>query len=139
MSPRPKITVRLDRLVLNSWGPKMSGPPPLPGFEVVFDWFVRPQTNIPTYARCRMYQSAADDTKIFWQYQRRRAWLRPWKVTLVADDNAGLKAADIHMVLNRCRFWRFLLVELAVDFCPSTVDWDFVRRHGIFGKSRRRR
>jgi len=86
-----------------------------------------------------MYQSTTDDTKIFWQYQRRRAWLRPWKVTLVADDKRGLKAADVHMVLSHCRFYRFLVVELALDFCPLAMDRNFVRRHGIFGKSRRRR
>jgi len=86
-----------------------------------------------------MYKSTTDETKLFWQYQRLRGWLRPWKVTMVADDDRGLSAADVHMVLSRCRFYRFLLVELALDFRSSAMDRDFVLRHGIFGKSRRRR
>jgi hypothetical protein len=43
------------------------------------------------------------------------------------------------MVLKHCRFYRFVLAELAIDFGPrSDVDGAFVRRHALFGKSRRR-
>ncbi len=85
-----------------------------------------------------MYQSTTDDTKVFWYYQRQRGWLRPWKVTMIADDERGLSAADVHVAMRHCKFPRILTVELALDFCPSTMDHDFVRRHGIFGKSRLR-
>jgi hypothetical protein len=85
-----------------------------------------------------MYRSTSDDTKVFWQYQRQRGWLKPWKVTLVADDKRGLEAADVHLVMSRCKFVRILIVELALDFEKSVMDHRFVRRHAIFGKSRRR-
>jgi hypothetical protein len=86
-----------------------------------------------------MYQSTTNATKVFWYYQRQRGWLRPWKVTLVADDKRGLRADDVHVAMRRCKFPRLLLVELALDFCPSAMNHKFVCRHGIFGKSRRRR
>ena len=58
---------------------------------------------------------------------------------MVADDRLGLSLRDIERVLNRCRFYRFLLVELALDFSPASgVDERYVKRHGRFGKSRRR-
>ena len=130
--------VRLDRIQLVSWAPRGRKPPILSGFKVVFDQFVRARGKTPTYDRCRMYRSQTDGTKIFWQYEKRRGWLKPWKVTLVADDRRGLSAAHVHLVVKHCRFYRFLIVELALDFTPSTMNHDLVRRHGIFGKSRRR-
>jgi hypothetical protein len=85
-----------------------------------------------------MYKSTTDGTKVFWQYQRRRGWLKPWRITLVADDCRGLSAEDVHLVVKHCRFYRFVLIELALDFNPMVMSHDFVRRHGTFGKSRRR-
>ena len=133
-----KIVVRLDRVQLVSWAPQGRKPPLLKGFAITRDSFVRSQTNIKTYARCRQYRSTTSDAKIYWQYERQKAWLKPWKVTMVADDKTGLSYEQIHNVLGRCRFYRFLIIEVAADFSPSTgVDREFVRRHGIFGKSRR--
>jgi hypothetical protein len=132
------ITAKLDRVQIISWAPQGRKPPTLKGFAVTRDSFVRSQTNIKTYARCRQYKSLKDDAKIYWQYQRQKAWLKPWKITLVADDKTGLSYEQIDNVLGHCRFYRFLVIEVAIDFSPSTgVDNKFVRRHAIFGKSRR--
>ncbi len=134
------LIVRLDRVQIVSWAPQGRKPPSLEGFAITRDSFVRSQTNIKTYARCRQYQSAINDTKIYWQYDRQKCWLKPWKITIVADDKAGLSYADIGNVLNHCRFYRFLIVEVALDFNVSTgVNRDFVRRCAVFGKSRRAR
>jgi hypothetical protein len=71
------------------------------------------------YGRSREYKSLADDdTKIYWQYDRRKGWLKPWKITLVADDKKGLSYHDIGLVLSHCRHYRFLTVEVAIDFTP---------------------
>src|SRR5579864_3496476 len=113
------IVVKLDRVQLVSWAPQGRKPPPLKGYKVVSDWFVRCQTTTATYARVRQFQSTTDDTKIFWQYHRRKGWLKPWKITVVADDKSGLSYEQIQQVLRHCRYYRFLLVEIAVDFCPS--------------------
>jgi hypothetical protein len=67
-----------------------------------------------------------------------KGWLKPWKITLVADDKSGLSYEEIQNVLKHCRRYRFLTVEVAIDFPPSAeVDKRFVRAHAVFGKSHR--
>jgi hypothetical protein len=110
----------------------------LEGFKVRADSFVRRQTTVATYTRCRQYHSTTNDAKVYWQYYPTKSWLARWKVTLVADDKAGLSYEEIDTVLEHCRYYRFLLIEIAIDFSPSSgVDGEFVRRHAIFGKTRR--
>jgi hypothetical protein len=136
MSP---INVRLDRVQILSWAPRGRKPPRLKGYKILRDCFVRRQTTISTYARCRQLQSLTNDAKIYWQYERLKGWLKPWKITMVADDKSGLSYEEIHKVLKHCCHFRFLTVEIAVDFCPSVgIDKRFVRQHGVFGKSRHR-
>jgi hypothetical protein len=133
------VVDRLDRVQIASWAPQGQRPPQLKGYKVVSDWFVRCQTTTATYARSRQYQSVSDDTKIFWQYQRLKGWLKPWKITIVADDRSGLSYEEIQKILKHCRYYRFLIVEIAVDFWRSTgVNNRFVRQHAVFGKSRHR-
>jgi hypothetical protein len=133
------LTVRLDRVQWVCWAGPGWRPPNLPGFRVVFDHRIRPRGKTPTYGRCRKYQSLTNDTKVFWYYQRQRGWLRPWKVILVADDEQGLRAADVHIAMRHCKFVRLIAVELALDFCPSAMNQTFVHCHAIFGKSQRRK
>jgi hypothetical protein len=50
----------------------------------------------------------------------------------------GIDPLDVLRILKRCRYFRFVLVELAFDFSlDSGIDRKFVRRHARFGKSRR--
>lgn len=138
-SQHQRIGVQLDRVQIVSWAPQGRKPPPLPGFTITRDCFVRRQTTTSTYARCRQYKRLTDDTKVYWQYERRKGWLKPWKITLVADDGRGLSYEDIELILSHCRHYRLLTVELAIDFAPCAgVDKWFVRKHALFGKSRRR-
>jgi len=137
--PIHRVRVRLDRLQIASGALRGRKPPQLQGYKVVRDCFVRCQTTTATYARVRQYQSIANDTNIYWQYCRRKGWLAPWKITMVADDTTGLSRDDIEPVLRSCRSYRLLMVEIAIDFSPSTgVNKQFIRHHAIFGKSRRR-
>jgi hypothetical protein len=134
-----RVRVRLDRVQILSWARPGRTPPKLEGFKLVRDWFVRCQTTTATYARVRQYQSLTNDMKVFWQYQRQKSWLKPWKISIVADDESGLSYEEIQTVLKHCRFFRFLTVEVAVDFHPSVgINKNFVRQHGTFGKSHRR-
>jgi hypothetical protein len=134
-----KITVRLDRLQIVSWAPQGRPPPLLDGYKIARDWFVRCQTTTATYARVRQYRSITNTSQIFWQYQRLKGWLKPWKITIVADDKKGLSYEEIEKVLKHCRYYRFLIAEIAVDFRPSVgLNKRFVRQHAVFGKSRRR-
>src|ERR1700730_6308761 len=133
------IKVRLDRVQLVSWAPRGRKLPRLEGYKVVRDCFVRCQTTTATYARSRQYQNITNDTKIFWQYQRQKGSLKPGKIPMGADDESGLSYEEIQKVLKHCRYYRFLTIEIAVDFCPSVgIDKHFVRQHAVFGKSHRR-
>jgi len=134
-----RVRVRLDRVQFVSWAPRGRRPPPLAGYKIVRDSFVRCQTTTATYARVRQYQSTTDDTKIYWQYQRLKGWLKHWKITIVADDASGLFYEQLQAVLKHCRYYRFLTVEIAVDFCLSAgINKRFVRQHAVFGKSHHR-
>jgi len=135
----PAAVVLLDRVQILSWAPRGRKPPLIGGYKIVRDCFVRRQTTTATYARSRQYQRTTNDAKIFWQYQRLKGWLKPWKITMVADDASGLSYEEIGEVLKYCRYYRFLTVEIAVDFPLSVgIDKGFVRQHAVFGKSRRR-
>ncbi|HZQ17448.1 MAG TPA: hypothetical protein VFA90_01910 [Terriglobales bacterium] len=138
-SAKAGVHVQIDRVQIVSWAPQGQKPPSLAGFKIMRDCFVCCQTTTPTYARCRQYRSLIDDTQIYWQYERRKGWLKPWKVTVIADDRRGLSYNDIELILIHCRHYRFLTVEMAIDFSPATgIGKQFVRRYAIFGKSRRR-
>ena len=133
------VAARLDRVQFVSWAKPRQQLPAIPGFVVGWDTFVRSQTTVSTYARCREYVSLVNDTKMYWQYARQKGWLMPWKVTMVGDDKSGLSRDEVERVLKHCHLYRFLTVEIAIDFHPSTgVDREFIRRHGVFGKSKRR-
>ena len=133
------ITVRLDRLRVVSWAPRGGWRlPRLRGFDIVKDHRLSP-LNSPTYERIRRLKSRASDTKVHWHYKRRVGWVKPWRITIIADDQKGITAKEVASILGRCRHYRFVLAELAIDFSDgSPVDRDFVKKHGIFGKSRRR-
>jgi hypothetical protein len=134
-----RIRVSLDRVQLVSRAPQGRRPPPVEGFAVTRDSFVRCQTTTSTYARCRQFKNLTTDTRIYWQYDRQKGWLKPWKITIVADDKTGLSRGEIERVLKHCRSYQFLTVEIAIDFRPSTgVSRQFIRGHAVFGKSHRR-
>jgi hypothetical protein len=134
------IVVRLDRVQLVAAAPYDDSPPKrISGYKRTKDSFVRIQTTTGRYARRREYRSLTNDTAIFWQYRPRKPWLMPWKITIVPDDVSGLSRNEIERVLKYCQGYRLLLVEVAIDFSPSTgVNKQFIRGHAIFGKSHRR-
>ncbi|MGA7560890.1 MAG: hypothetical protein WBW12_18360 [Terriglobales bacterium] len=63
--------------------------------------------------------------KIYWQYYRQKSWLKPWKITMVADDKTGLSYDDFCSFasfaggipsMDRRRIRRIQVVRLAVSF-----------------------
>jgi hypothetical protein len=59
---------------------------------------------------------------------------------MIAEDQQGLQFADVCAVLELLPDVRVGLVEIAWDFSPdSGVDGAFIRKHALFGKSRRGR
>lgn len=131
--------IHLDRFQCVSWAPNGGtwAPDKLLGFRVVRDTLVRSQTPIKTYARCREFRSCHSATRVFLQYCPERSWLKRWKITIVPDDTKGLDRAELEAVLKHCRYWRLLLLEVAIDFpLSSYVDRPFIEAHAVFGKSR---
>jgi len=131
---KPACIVRLDRLLLVASGPSRSVPR-IEGYTVIRDIFVRRQTTMATYARSRELRSPSG-TKIYWQYQKQKGWLAPWRITFVPDDRRGLRRGDLDAIIARCKSYHLLLVEIAFDFDTTAMSRDFVRRHALFGKCR---
>jgi hypothetical protein len=130
--------VKLDRLQLVG-APRvpLRNPPQPAGYKIASDKFVRCQTTTSTYARCRTMLHERSGTQVFWQYQRCKGWLDPWKVTFVANDFKGLERDVILPISEQFKTYRPILVEIAFDFdATSPVDELFVQQYGQFGKSR---
>jgi hypothetical protein len=130
--------VKLDRSIFLA---ELSGrgiPPQFPGFKRLRDWFVRSQTSAQTYGRVAEYVNLGSGTRFFLQYQPTRLpSLAPFKGTLVPHDQSALSSEEIQQVVGQFKSYRFLLIEVAIDFSPgSGIDVNFVRKFGLFGKSR---
>jgi hypothetical protein len=131
--------VRLDRLIAVAWAKPYWKLQRIPGYSVVKDNRVRPQGPVATYERVRELRSETSGTRVFWQYRPRPGWLGAWRITFAGDDLNGIAPREALSIRKRCRFAWLVLVELALDFDPSSgIDRAFVRQHAVFGKSRRR-
>jgi hypothetical protein len=135
-----KCIARQDRIRWGSWSKRGALVPKVKGFKVIRDIKLRWRAGKPPiYARVRELLSKHSATKAFWQYERRKAWVKQWRVTLIADDLRGITAREAWTFFKHFRFPKLLLFELALDFHPSSgVDADFVQQHAQFGKSRPR-
>jgi hypothetical protein len=134
------ITPRLDRLRWNSWAKPGAKIPNIQGFKVLKDFRLNPLGKPPPYGRVRKLKSETSDAEVHWEYDRQKGWIRHWRITLIADDETGITPEEVCTFIKRCRYYHFLIVELALDFpSDSFVDCTFVKRHALFGKSRRRR
>jgi hypothetical protein len=112
-------------------------PPEIPDLRRVRDTLVRSQTTVDTYARVCEYVNRITGTRIFIQYQPQLPGLSPFKLTIIPDDRETLSRDEILQVVQPFYKYRFLTLEIALDFdLESGVDLSFVRRHGVFGKSR---
>jgi hypothetical protein len=133
------FVVKIDRLQCFAHG---SVPASILGFTLLHDRFVRVQTKsgFVAYGRVREYVNSTTGTRVFLQYQPRRRGLPPFKITLISNDRNILSRLEIEGVLKSFANYRLLLLETTFDFHPhSGIDLTFVRRHALFGKSRRKR
>ena len=133
-----KLRVRLDRLQVTSWSRSWSKLPNVPDYKVERDTRLRKESS-PGYERVRYLVNIVSGTRVKWQYRRRTAYVREWRITWEAGEGGAIRPSDLLPILGRCRFARTILIELALDFDPSSVvDRTFVKRYARFGKSRRR-
>jgi len=132
-------TVRIDRAQFTS-ALERSSPPDIPRFEIQLDRFVRSQTSVRTYLRVRAFRTQRSGSQVFVQYAPAVPWLPEAKVTVIADDQTGLRRNDLERIWSVFRRPQLLLVEVAFDFgSGSGVNREFVLRFARFGRSQLRK
>jgi len=88
----------------------------------------------------KRFRSLTNSSQIVLRYEKAMPWLSNWRIEMIGDDETGITPEEIEAVLAHCWSHKLALVELAFDFAPETgVDRTFLLRHGLFGKSRRRK
>jgi hypothetical protein len=111
--------------------------PPIPGFRVTGNKFVRRRAKITTYRRVRSLINPKTGTKVFVQHDRAHGFLRPVRVTVVGPDATGILWPDLQTIGDAYGDLLVRTLELAFDFAPdSGVDKEYVLKHALFGKSR---
>jgi hypothetical protein len=89
------------------------------------------------YTRAHWFGRRSSDMKFSIESKPRERWMAPFRVTLYADDKSGLLPEEVSAVLELLLAgFKLTLVEIAFDFEGTKVDRKFVRRYGLFGKSR---
>lgn len=114
--------------------------PNIPDFVVRHDTFVRSRTSIQTYRRVRALENPKTGSRAFVQYKRAHGFLKPFKVTMVANDATGLPWDDLQVASDAFSANHFItMAEIAVDFPANAgIGNDFVKKYALFGKSRPR-
>jgi hypothetical protein len=149
MKPTPKrklkikkqlVVARLDRIAVSGTAYSGSCVKRIRGFRVVSDFRPRAQGKLRTYDRLMKFESLRNRATIAEQYKPKRRWLSDCRFLMTADDKTGIMPDELNALLEPTLSHRISMVELALDFSTSLgVDETFVRRHGLFGKSRRRK
>jgi hypothetical protein len=136
----PECIVKLDRLRLTC----IENPTPvlslLPGFKSIRGYFIQPPRNgaFQAYSRVRWFKKIASGMKFLIESNRREPWIKPFRVTLFADDRHGLLPQEVFSILEVLPEFELKLIELAFDLRGGVVDRKFVRDHALFGKSQPR-
>jgi hypothetical protein len=103
---------------------------------------VKPASSSSFYAYGRVHWFLRTDSrmKFYVELDRQHGYLAPFTITAIADDKTGLLPSEVFPILAAAPTAKLTMAELAFDFSPlSIVTRDFVRRHGVFGKSWRDR
>lgn len=133
---KPACTAQVDRLRIVGGAESGTKLPWVPSFRVLRDSFVKQQSSVRTYLRCRTLLDPARGTQVFWQYLPQHRWLQPWRITFISNNQTGLLPEALLPITNHCPNYYIVLVEFAFDFDLVTgIDEDFVKRSALFGKS----
>jgi hypothetical protein len=133
-----QVHVGIDRIQI-AGDFKKKGLPNFAGFELHSDRFLRKTMPIRAWRRLARYEDANSGAEIRLQHQVDCSWLPAMKATVIAGCAQTLTWEIVQNVFSAFQGARITLLELPFDFpFRLKVDRDFVLRHGIFGKSRRR-
>lgn len=137
---RPDCEVRLDRLGVTASGISEGLVLAIPGFRRERKHLVRPKhpREFRAYGRMTKFTSTSSVRQMTALTERRLPTIAECKVTMIARDETGLQPKDAFAVLELLPDVKLVMVELAFDFGSSSgVDGAYVRKHALFGKSRR--
>jgi hypothetical protein len=135
----PLCTVRHDRLEFSStFGLK---PPTLSGFvpaKIKPYVLLRRINSSPAYTQLTRLYNPSSGTSASIRFRPTGTLLAPLKTTLIANDATGLTAPELREIVEAFDGkHRITSAEFAFDFHPNAgIDVSFVRRFGLFGKSR---
>jgi hypothetical protein len=132
------LVVKLDRLQFYCDQNPTKGLMAVQGFKSVRGHRIAPPKNgeFRAYDWVHWFKSRKSGMKFLIESQRREAWLRPYRLTLYADDRTGLLPDEVFSVLEVLPDFKLTMVELAFDFAPEEMTRKFVRERVLFGKSR---
>jgi hypothetical protein len=137
LHPKCLCEARLDRLGFTAAARMGVAIPEIQGFCIEADFRPRRQGSFLAYDRVRRYRSRTSSARIVMQYRPRVPWVKPWKVTMIADDRLGLTPEEVDNATAGFLGLGVFLFELAIDFhIEAGVDEKFVKTYGRFGKSR---
>ncbi len=112
----------------------------LPGFQSLQNTRIKqpPHDEFQGYGRAHWFKRFGCEMKFCVELEPREPWLAPFSVTMFADDNKGLLPEEVFALRELMLGAKLTVAEVAIDFSLVTeVNRGFVRRHGVFGKSRR--
>jgi hypothetical protein len=112
----------------------------VPGFQSLNSHFIRRPAagKFQAYGRVHWFGCRKSRMKFLIESERREKWIKPYRVTLFADDRQGLLPSEVFSVLEVLPDFQLTLIELAFDFRGGVVNRRFVRNHALFGKSQPR-
>jgi hypothetical protein len=138
LHPDHECIVILDVMRLSCHDNPTAAIAALPDFYSLGSHYVRsvnPQWFQP-YRRVAWFKHQASGMKIRIESEPLLGSLAPYRVSIYADDQTGLRHQHVFSLLEIMPIATLTFMELAFDFCLTTdVTRKYVRRHGIFGKS----
>lgn len=100
----------------------------------------RGSEHFQVYGRAQWFIDHKSGLKASVEYEPKEPWLAAYAITFYADDRSGLVRDRVLSILAELPPAELKKVEVAVDFAMTTpVDRNYVKRYGLFGKSKRDR
>jgi hypothetical protein len=133
------VTVKVDAVKVAASEFWKEGFNCLDGYRRAYDYRIPGTGKDKAYNRVCQYVQLKTGLKVGVSYDPANGWMPNCMATISPPDKTGMKRATLEEILELLPHNRFLKVELAHDFCSdSIVDADFIRRHLVVGKSRRK-
>ncbi|HXP78853.1 MAG TPA: hypothetical protein VN976_03025 [Verrucomicrobiae bacterium] len=140
VNPGPECAVILDLLRYTMKENPIPAFMELPGFQSLQNTKIKrpPLDEFQGYGRAHWFKRYGSEMKFCVELEPREPYLAPYSVSLFADDNTGLLPEEVLALRELMPGAKLTLAEVAIDFVlAGKVNRAFVRRHGVFGKSRR--